>query len=116
MHYQVAPFPEAKLVRCTRGALFDVIIDLRPDSPTFKKWVSVELTSQNHRSIFIPEGFAHGFQSLSDATEVFYQMTENYHAECSRGVRWNDVAFGIDWPFPPLVISDQDNAYLDFLE
>lgn len=109
MHYQVAPFAEAKLVRCTRGAIYDVIIDLRPDSPTFKRWVSVELAAENHRALYVPEDFAHGFQTLMDNTEVFYQMSEFYHPECARGVRWNDVAFEIVWPILDVVISENDS-------
>ncbi len=108
MHYQVAPFAEAKVVRCTMGAMYDVIIDLRPNSPTFKQWVSVELTAENRRALYIPEDFAHGLQTLSDDTEVFYQMSEFYHPECARGVRWNDDAFGITWPVLDMVISEND--------
>jgi len=114
IHYQVAPFPEAKLVRCTMGAIYDVIIDLRADSPTFKQWISVELTAENRRALYIPEDFAHGFQTLIDHTEVFYQMSEFYHPECARGLRWDDLAFGIEWPFAPRIISQQDAGYADF--
>jgi dTDP-4-dehydrorhamnose 3,5-epimerase len=114
MHYQGEPYEEAKLVRCTRGALYDVIIDLRRDSPTFKEWFSVELTAQNHRALYVPEGLAHGFQTLVDNTEVFYQMSEFYHPECSRGVRWDDPAFGIKWPSDPHILSRQDREYADF--
>jgi dTDP-4-dehydrorhamnose 3,5-epimerase len=114
MHYQVAPFAEAKVVRCTMGSIYDVIIDLRPDSPTFKQWVSVELTAENRRALYVPEDFAHGFQALSDNTEVFYQMSEFYHPECARGIRWNDPAFGIEWFSVPCIISRQDNEYADF--
>lgn len=109
MHYQVAPFAEAKLVRCTMGAIYDVIIDLRPDSPTFRQWISVELSAENHCALYVPENFAHGFQTLADNTEVFYQMTEFYHRECARGVRWNDVAFEIVWPISDAVISENDS-------
>ena len=98
MHYQVAPHEEAKLVRCTKGALYDVIIDLRPDSLTFKQWFGVELTAENRKALYIPEGFAHGFQTLKDDTEVFYQMSEFYHPANSQGVRYDDPAFGIKWP------------------
>ena len=108
MHYQVAPFAEAKLVRCTMGAIHDVIIDLRPDSPTFKQWISVDLTAENRRALYVPENFAHGFQTLRDNTEVFYQMSEFYHPECARGVRWDDPAFGIRWTLPVEVVSEQD--------
>jgi len=93
MHYQVAPHEEAKLVRCTKGAIYDVIIDLRSDYSTFKQWIAVELTAENHKMLYIPEGFAHGFQSLVDNTEVFYQMSAFYHPEYPRGVRWDDSAF-----------------------
>jgi len=109
MHYQVAPFAEAKLVRCTMGAVYDVIIDMQPDSPTFKQWISVELTAENRRALYVPENFAHGFQTLRDNTEVFYQMSEFYHPECARGVRWNDVAFEIVWPILDVVISENDS-------
>lgn len=112
MHYQGEPYEEAKLVRCTRGALYDVIIDLRRDSPTFKEWFSVELTAQNHRALYVPEGLAHGFQTLVDNTEVFYQMSEFFHPECARGIRWDDPAFGIRWPLPDsLIISEKDRIY-----
>ena len=111
MHYQVAPHEEAKLVRCTMGTVYDVIIDLRSDSPTFKQWVAVELTADNRRMLYIPEGFAHGFQTLEDNTEVFYQMSEFYHPECARGVRWDDPSFGIVWPIVPQCISQQDMSY-----
>ena len=114
MHYQVAPYEEAKLVRCTRGAICDVIIDLRPDSPTFKQWIAVELTADNCRILYIPEGFAHGFQTLEDSTEIFYQMSEFYHPECARGVRWDDTAFNIKWPLIDPILSDRDKGYPDF--
>ncbi|MHB8778413.1 MAG: dTDP-4-dehydrorhamnose 3,5-epimerase, partial [Anaerolineales bacterium] len=114
MHYQVSPFVEAKLVRCTRGAIYDVIVDLRPESPNFKQWFSVELTEENHRSVFIPAGFAHGFQTLQDNSEVFYQMSEFYHPECARGVRWNDPVFRIDWPIDQQIISQRDQDYPNF--
>lgn len=110
MHYQVAPYAEAKLVRCTMGAIYDVILDLRPESVTFKQWISVELTAENRKALYIPEGFAHGFQTLEDNTEAFYQMAEFYHPECARGVRWNDRAFGIKWPLSVVVIAEKDNA------
>jgi dTDP-4-dehydrorhamnose 3,5-epimerase len=116
MHYQVAPFAEVKLVRCTRGAIFDVIVDLRPDSPTFKRWFGAHLTEHNHRTIYIPAGFAHGFQTLADDTEVFYQMSEFYDAGSNRGVRWDDPAFGIVWPSAAeRIISDRDRQYPDFM-
>ncbi|OAD21867.1 dtdp-4-dehydrorhamnose 3,5-epimerase [Candidatus Thiomargarita nelsonii] len=114
MHYQVAPHEEAKLVRCTKGAIYDVIIDLRPESSTFKQWVAVELTAENYQMLYIPEGFAHGFQSLADNTEVFYQMSEFFHPECARGVRWDDPAFNIEWPQDERIITAKDMQYLDF--
>ena len=113
MHYQNAPQEEAKLVRCTMGAIFDVIIDLRPNSTTFKKWVSVELTAKNRKMVYIPEGFSHGFITLTDNTEVFYQMSAYYAPECARGVRWNDPAFDIKWPAEVKVISEKDMQYPD---
>jgi dTDP-4-dehydrorhamnose 3,5-epimerase len=115
MHYQAAPYEEAKLVRCTRGAIYDVIVDLRPSSQTFKQWVGIELTAENHRMLYVPEGFAHGFQTLCDETEVFYQMSEFYHPECARGVRWNDPAFNIIWPVEEKIISARDTSYPDFV-
>jgi dTDP-4-dehydrorhamnose 3,5-epimerase len=114
MHYQVEPYPEAKLVRCTMGAIYDVILDLRPDSATFKQWLDVELTAENRRMLFIPEGLAHGFQTLADNTEVFYQMSEFYHPECARGVRWDDPVFGIQWRQEVLIVSEKDCQYPDF--
>ena len=114
MHYQTAPFAEAKLVRCTRGAICDVILDLRAASPTYKKWVAVTLSAENRDMVYIPEGCAHGFLTLADDTEVFYQMSEYYHPEAARGVRWNDPAFGIDWPEHVTVISDRDRTLPDF--
>ncbi len=111
MHFQIAPKAEAKLVRCTRGALYDVIVDLRPESSTYCAWTAVELTADNGRMLYIPEGFAHGFQTLEDNTEVFYQMFEFYSPEHARGVRWDDPAFGISWPLPDPVMSDKDRAY-----
>ncbi len=114
IHYQITPNQEAKLVRCTSGAIYDVIIDLRHDSETFKQWISVELTNENRKMIYIPEGFAHGFLTLENNTEVFYQMSVYYAPESARGVRWNDSAFCIRWPMDVKVISDKDNKYPDF--
>jgi dTDP-4-dehydrorhamnose 3,5-epimerase len=108
MHYQSAPHEEAKLVRCTAGALFDVIVDLRPDSQTWGQWFGTELTRQNLRMLYIPEGFAHGYQTLADDTDVFYQMSAYYHQESARGVRWNDPTIAIDWPLEVSVISERD--------
>jgi len=114
MHYQVAPHEEAKLVRCTKGAIYDVIIDLRPQSSTFKQWIAVELTAENYKMLYIPEGFAHGFQSLENNTEVFYQMSVFYHPECAKGIRWNDPAFQINWPEISSFISKRDANYQNF--
>ncbi len=115
MHFQIAPHEEARLVRCTMGAIYDVIIDLRSDSTTFKKHVGVILNPENRTILYIPEGFAHGFLTLEDGTEVFYQMSEFYAPESARGVRWNDPAFGIEWPADVQVISDRDRSYPDFV-
>ena len=115
MHYQAAPYEEAKLVRCTTGAIFDVIIDLRPDSSTYKQWVGFELTGESHRMIYVPEGFAHGYQTLTEHAEVFYQVSQVYSPESERGVRYDDPAFGIKWPVEALVISDKDKSWPDYL-
>jgi dTDP-4-dehydrorhamnose 3,5-epimerase len=115
MHFQIAPFAEAKLVRCTSGSIHDVIIDLRSASPTFKQHFAVELSAENRKMLYIPEEFAHGFQTLKDDTEVFYQMSQSYSAEHARGVRWNDSAFGIDWPAGVRTIIERDQNYPDFL-
>lgn len=116
MHYQIAPHEEAKLVRCTRGAIFDVALDLRPGSPTFKRWAGVELTAENGRALHVPEGCAHGFQTLVDHTEVCYQIAGNWHPESARCVRWNDPVFGIDWPLVKEVfLSPRDAAVPDFV-
>jgi dTDP-4-dehydrorhamnose 3,5-epimerase len=111
MHYQIAPHAEVKLVRCTAGAIYDVMIDLRPESKTFKRWFSAELTAENHNMLYVPEGFAHGYQTLADDTEIAYQVSTFYHTESERGVRWNDPVFGIAWPLPVTVISPKDQAY-----
>ena len=115
MHFQIAPYAEAKLVRCTMGAIYDVIVDIRPDSPTFKKYYGAEFTPENRKMLYVPEGYAHGFITLCDNSEVFYQMSEFYHAEAARGYRWNDPAFGIEWPLPVQVISERDANYPDFV-
>ena len=114
MHYAAAPFEEAKLVRCTAGALYDVIIDLRRDSATYKQHVGEVLSADNHRMLYVPEGFAHGFQTLEDNTELFYQMSEFYSPEHARGVRYNDPAFGIEWMIDNPVMADRDRDYPDF--
>jgi len=115
MHYQEPPYEEVKLVRCTKGKIFDVIIDLRKNSTTFKKWISVELSAENHKIIYVPEGFAHGFQTLEDNTEVFYQMSQFYNPDSARGVKWDDKAFNIKWPLKPTLLSEKDQSYEDFL-
>ena len=115
MHFQIVPFAETKLIRCTSGSLYDVIIDLRPSSPTFKQHFGVELSAANHRMLYVPEQFAHGFQTLQDNTEVFYQMSQFYSAEHARGVRWDDPAFGIVWPADNRTIFERDRSYPDFV-
>jgi dTDP-4-dehydrorhamnose 3,5-epimerase len=116
MHYQAEPWAECKLVRCTRGAIYDVIVDLRPDSPTYTRWFGIELAESNDLLLYIPEGFAHGFQTLADASEVSYQISQIYLPEAARGVRWDDPIFGIEWPDSEVerVISARDRAYPDF--
>jgi len=111
LHYQVKPHEEAKLVRCTRGAIWDVIVDLREGAPTRYRWFATELTADNRRALYIPRGFAHGFQTLADNSEVFYQMSEFYHPESARGVRWNDPKIGIAWPLADPVVSPRDRSY-----
>jgi dTDP-4-dehydrorhamnose 3,5-epimerase len=113
-HWQVSPKSEAKLVRVTRGAIHDVIVDLRPDSPTRLRHFSVELTADNGRMLYIPEGLAHGFQTLEDSTEVSYQMSEFFAPECARGARWNDPVFGVIWPLPNPVMNERDRTWEDF--
>jgi dTDP-4-dehydrorhamnose 3,5-epimerase len=114
MHFQNAPHAENKLVRCTRGAIHDVIIDLRPDSPTYKHWVSAELTEDNHKLLYVPEGFGHGYQTLTETAEVIYQVSQFYAPESASGVRHNDPAFGITWPLAVAAISDLDKNWPDF--
>lgn len=111
MHFQRAPSREGKLVRCTAGAILDVVVDLRPDSPTYRRWEGVELTAANRRALYIPPGLAHGFQTLADDTEVFYQMTDMFAPDLADGVRWNDPAFGIEWPIADPIMSERDAAY-----
>jgi dTDP-4-dehydrorhamnose 3,5-epimerase len=113
MHYQAHPYGESKLVRCTRGAIYDVIVDPRPDSEAYCRWFAVELAADNYRTLYIPEGLAHGFQTLEDNSEVFYQISRPYVPEAVRGVRWDDPAFGIQWPEEPVVISPRDRAFAD---
>ena len=114
MHYQAAPHAEAKLVRCTRGAIYDVALDLRPDSPTFRQSFGVELTEENGAALYVPEGCAHGFLTLEDASEVFYMISAPYAPEAARGARWDDPAFGIAWPGAIRVIHERDAGYPDF--
>jgi dTDP-4-dehydrorhamnose 3,5-epimerase len=116
MHYQLPPHEEAKFVLCTRGSIYDVIIDLRRSSSTFGQHLAVSLTAQNRRALYIPKGFAHGFQTLGDETEVLYLMSEFYVPGSARGVRWNDSAFGIKWPADERIISERDQNYPDFAE
>jgi dTDP-4-dehydrorhamnose 3,5-epimerase len=115
MHYQAVPHAEAKLVRCTQGTIYDVIIDLRPGSPTFKYHVAEVLTVYDHKMLYIPEGFAHGFQTLEDNAELFYQMSHFHAPECARGVRWNDPAFAIQWPISEPFMLERDRSYPDFV-
>ncbi|HVD49707.1 MAG TPA: dTDP-4-dehydrorhamnose 3,5-epimerase [Gaiellaceae bacterium] len=115
MHFQAAPHEEAKLVRCTRGAVYDVIVDLRRDSPTFTRWVSVELTVENDTMLYVPEGFAHGYQTLEDETETSYLMSQRYEPSAGRGVRWDDPAFGIEWPDEgDRTMNERDRTWPDF--
>jgi dTDP-4-dehydrorhamnose 3,5-epimerase len=115
LHYQVAPDEEVKLIRCTRGAIYDVIVDLRRGSPTFKQWIGVELTAENRKALYVPEGFAHGYQTLVDETETVYQVSEFYAPGAERGLRWDDPALGIVWPeAAELIISDKDRSWPDF--
>jgi dTDP-4-dehydrorhamnose 3,5-epimerase len=114
MHMQISPYEETKLVRCTRGAIYDVIIDMREDSETYKQWIGVELTADNFRMLYVPEGFAHGFITLEDNTDVTYQVTQFYTPGSEKGIRWNDPAFNIEWPIEPVVISEKDQAHPDF--
>ena len=115
MHYQVKPYGETKLVSCVGGAIYDIIIDMRPNSPTYCQWLAVELTSENFKLLYVPEGFAHGFQTLCDNTVVFYHMSEFYASEYANGVRWNDPVFGIQWPAASKrIISAKDDGYEDF--
>lgn len=115
MHYQSAPHQEAKLIRCIKGAIYDVIIDLRQNSTGYKRWIAVELNASDRLMLYVPEGFAHGFQTLEDNTEVFYQMSEFYVDQASRGIRWNDPQFDIEWPKTSMrIISGRDSQYPDY--
>jgi dTDP-4-dehydrorhamnose 3,5-epimerase len=114
MHYQTSPSEEAKLARCTKGAIYDVIIDLRRDSPTHKQWIGVELTDETRRMLYVPEGFAHGYQALTDNAEMYYQTTHFYAPASATGVRFDDPAFGITWPLSVELISNQDRNWPDY--
>lgn len=114
MHYQISPYEETKLIRCTKGAIYDVIIDLRPESITYKKWIGVELTSENYRILYVPENFAHGFITLEDGTEVSYQVSQFYAPGSERGARFNDPAFRINWPLDVSLMSEKDKSWPDF--
>jgi dTDP-4-dehydrorhamnose 3,5-epimerase len=113
LHYQTEPYAEAKLIRCCSGAIYDVIVDLRPASPTYGKWIAAELTSENRQMLYVPEGFAHGFQTLLDDAEISYQVSASYQPDYARGVRWNDPAFGIEWPMSDPILSARDRAFTD---
>jgi dTDP-4-dehydrorhamnose 3,5-epimerase len=114
MHFQQAPYAEAKLIRCTKGAIYDVAVDLRPSSPTFMQWTALILTEANREMMYVPEGCAHGFLTVEDESEVFYQMSEFYAPEAARGFRWDDPAFDIVWPEKVEVIASKDATYPDF--
>lgn len=114
MHFQFPPHEEVKLVRCTRGAVYDALVDLRPESPAYLDWVGVELTADNRRMVYVPAGVAHGYQTLVDGTETFYQVSEFYAPEAEGGVRFDDPAFAVDWPLPAQVISDKDASWPDY--
>jgi dTDP-4-dehydrorhamnose 3,5-epimerase len=114
MHMQLAPHAQAKLVRCTRGAIHDVIIDLRTGSPTHGQWLAVDISASDRKALYVPEGFAHGFQTLEDDVEVTYRLSDYYDPEAEYGVRWNDPRFGIEWPIDQVVISERDRGFDDF--
>lgn len=114
MHYQTAPYGETKLLRCTRGAIYDVIIDVRPDSPTYKQWIAAELSEDNYKMLYVPENFAHGFLTLQDNTEVIYQVSQFYTPGAERGIRYDDPAFSIEWPLDVRVISGKDASWPDY--
>lgn len=114
LHFQARPHEEAKLVRCTRGSIYDVIVDIRKESTTYRQWVGIELTAETGGMIYVPEGFAHGFQTLQDDSEVFYQMSDMHHPECARGLRWNDPALGIRWPIAEPIVSRRDAQFPEF--
>lgn len=111
MHYQAEPHPETKFVQCIRGIIYDVALDLRPGSPTFRQWFAAELSADNRRMLYLPEGCAHGFQTLTDDCDVLYLISSTFHPDLARGVRWNDPAFGIHWPLPVSAMSARDRDY-----
>ena len=115
MHYQRAPHAEAKIVRCVNGAIFDAIIDIRPESPTYLRWTSVELSRENRRMLYVPEGFAHGYQALTDDSEVLYLVTEFYSPQDEAAIRWNDPRFAIPWPIAEAILSPKDAVHPDFV-
>jgi dTDP-4-dehydrorhamnose 3,5-epimerase len=114
MHYSIPPHAESKLVRCTRGRIYDVLVDLRRESRTHRQWIAVELSAENQRMLYVPPGVAHGFQTLEANTDVYYQMSELFDSECARGVRWDDPAFGIEWAREPSTVSARDRAFEDY--
>ena len=114
MHYQSEPHAEAKVVRCSAGAMYDVLVDLRRGSPTYCRWFGVELSADNRKLLYVPEGIGHGFQTLTDNTEIFYQISQDYRSDASRGVRWNDPAFAIDWPIANPILSERDRSFPDY--
>lgn len=116
LHYQTSPYEEAKLVRCTKGKVFEVMIDLRSKSETFMNWLGIELTSENYKMLYVPKGFALGLQTLGDNSELFYQMSQIYIPEYSRGIRWDDETFRISWPLKPTIVSEKDLSYGPFNE
>jgi len=114
MHFQLPPHDEVKIIRCTRGAIYDVLVDLRPDSPTYREWIGVELTAENRRALYAPKGTAHGYQTLADETETFYQVSAAYAPGAEGGVRWDDPSFGVAWPLPVATISEKDASWPDY--
>jgi dTDP-4-dehydrorhamnose 3,5-epimerase len=114
LHYQLAPHGEAKYIRCIRGAIFDVVVDIRPDSPTFKQWFGIELTAENRKAVFVPEGLPHAYQALADDAEVIYSSSCAYTPGAERGVRWNDPAFKIDWPIKQAIVSEKDSNWPNY--
>jgi len=114
MHYQSEPHAEAKVVRCSVGAMYDVLVDLRRGSPTYCRWFGVELSADNRKLLYVPEGIGHGFQTLANNTEIFYQISQDYRSDASRGVRWNDPAFAIDWPIANPILSERDRSFPDY--